>query len=170
LVPPRTRWCHQKRCADNRMATRWHHPFYLAFLIGSSKSTQHYAFLRSVIHPIVPFSLHKRGQSPTVDPHAICIVQAGSMRSFAFSTGLSHALHQVRNKAVQALRRSHHDGRKQARNSGHSLFRGPARGRSPRARISILLLSIGRRRRRQTAIHLHLVWQSATPASISPSA
>ena len=30
LVPPRARWCHQKRCADNRMAPRWHHPFYLA--------------------------------------------------------------------------------------------------------------------------------------------
>lgn len=29
LVPPRIRWCHQKRCAGNRMATRWH-PFYLA--------------------------------------------------------------------------------------------------------------------------------------------
>ena len=28
-------------------------------------------------------------------------------------------------------------GRQQARDSGHSLFRGPARGRSPRARISI---------------------------------
>jgi len=42
------------------------------------------------------------------------------------------------NRAVQAVWRSHHEGRKQARDSGHSPFRGPARGRSPRARISIL--------------------------------
>ena len=42
------------------------------------------------------------------------------------------------NRAVQAVWRSHHGGRKQARNSGHSPFRGPARGRSPRARISLL--------------------------------
>ena len=40
------------------------------------------------------------------------------------------------NRAVQAVWRSHHGGRKQARDSGHSPFRGPARGRSPRARIS----------------------------------
>ena len=42
------------------------------------------------------------------------------------------------NRAVQAVWRSHHKGRKQARDSGHSPFRGPARGRSPRARISLL--------------------------------
>src|ERR1700730_13109095 len=42
------------------------------------------------------------------------------------------------NRAVQAVWRSHHEGRKQARKSGHSPFRGPARGRSPRARISLL--------------------------------
>ncbi len=41
------------------------------------------------------------------------------------------------NRAVQAVWRSHHEGRKQARDSGHSLFRGPARGRSPRTRISL---------------------------------
>jgi hypothetical protein len=41
------------------------------------------------------------------------------------------------NRAVQAVWRSHHEGRKQARDSGHSPFRGPAGGRSPRARISI---------------------------------
>jgi hypothetical protein len=40
------------------------------------------------------------------------------------------------NRAVQAVWRSHHEGRKQARDSGYSPFRGPARGRSPRARIS----------------------------------
>jgi hypothetical protein len=34
------------------------------------------------------------------------------------------------NRAVQAVWRSHHEGRKQARNCGHSPFRGPARGRS----------------------------------------
>ncbi len=25
-------WCHPNRCADNKMAPRWHHPFYLALL------------------------------------------------------------------------------------------------------------------------------------------
>jgi hypothetical protein len=42
------------------------------------------------------------------------------------------------NRAVQAVWRSHHEGRKQARDSGHSPFRGPAKGRLRRARISIL--------------------------------
>jgi hypothetical protein len=42
------------------------------------------------------------------------------------------------NRAVQPVWRSRHEGRKQARDSGHSPFRGPARGRSPRARISLL--------------------------------
>jgi hypothetical protein len=40
------------------------------------------------------------------------------------------------NRAVQAVLRSRPEGRQQARDSGHSPFRGPARGRSPRARIS----------------------------------
>ncbi|MEH2515672.1 hypothetical protein V1279_001245 [Bradyrhizobium sp. AZCC 1610] len=42
------------------------------------------------------------------------------------------------NRVVQAVRRSRLEGRQQARDSGHSPFRGPARGRSPRARISNL--------------------------------
>jgi hypothetical protein len=44
------------------------------------------------------------------------------------------------NRAVQAVRRSRPEGRQQARDSGHSPFRGPARGRSPRARISNFFL------------------------------
>ena len=40
------------------------------------------------------------------------------------------------NRAVQAVWRSHHEGRKQARDSGHSPFRDPTGGRSPRARGS----------------------------------
>src|SRR5664279_2386878 len=35
------------------------------------------------------------GQSSPVDAYAVCIHQAGSMRSFAFGTWPSHALHQV---------------------------------------------------------------------------
>jgi hypothetical protein len=63
----------------------------------------------------------------------------GSMRSFAFSTGARRMLFiTFINRAVQATWRSHHEGRKQARNCAHSPFRGPARGRSPRARISLL--------------------------------
>jgi len=30
------RWCHLQRCADNRMATKWHHPFYLAYQNSAS--------------------------------------------------------------------------------------------------------------------------------------
>jgi len=40
------------------------------------------------------------------------------------------------NRAIQAVRRSRPRRAAQARDSGHSPFRGPARGRSPRARIS----------------------------------
>ncbi len=47
--------------------------------------------------------------------------------------GGRNALHQVRKQAVQAVVS---EGRQQARDSGHSPFRGPARRRSPRPRIS----------------------------------
>ena len=50
-----------------------------------------------------PFSLQMSGQSPTVERHAICIVQAGSMRSFAFSTGAVACSSSGSNRAVQAV-------------------------------------------------------------------
>ena len=43
------------------------------------------------------------GQSPPVNAHAVCILQAGSMRSFAFGTWPSHALHQVRRARISIL-------------------------------------------------------------------
>ena len=69
--------------------------FSLAFLIGRTKSTLNYAILRFRAHEQIPFSLHRCGQSPPVNANAVCILQAGSMRSFAFGTWPSHALHQV---------------------------------------------------------------------------
>ena len=55
--------------------------------------------------------------------------------------GLSHALHQVRKQGCPSSPALSSHGRKQARDSGHSPLRGPARGRSPRARISNLCSS-----------------------------
>ena len=52
--------------------------------------------------------------------------------------GLSHALHQVRQQGCPSSPALSSHGRKQARDSGHSPFRGPARGRSPRARIYLI--------------------------------
>lgn len=59
------------------------------------------------------------------------------MRSFAFSTRAVACSPLDLNRAVQALTAlsSPKDGSRQ--DSGHSPCRGPARGRSPRARISI---------------------------------
>jgi hypothetical protein len=114
-------------------------PLYLAFLIGRTKSTLHYAFFA--------ISLNKqRSLSRCFD----CEQRSPSARSrLAFSrrgpcvpsrSALGRRMLFIRfvNRAVQAVWRSHHDGWKQARDSGHSPFRGPARGRSPRARISLL--------------------------------
>jgi hypothetical protein len=55
--------------------------------------------------------------------------------------GPSHALHQVGKQGCPNFGALIPEGRQQARDSGHSLFRGPARGRSPRARISSFLPS-----------------------------
>jgi hypothetical protein len=113
-------------------------PLYLAFLIGRAKSTCYYAFFRLSKISSAAFSLLRSRAAFANRAGAICIHQAGSMRSFAFSTGLSHALHQVRKQGCPSSRALSSHGRQQARDSGHSPFRGPARGRSPRARISNL--------------------------------
>jgi len=68
---------------------------------------------------------------------AICIHQAGSMRSFAFSTRLSHALHQVRKQGCpssQALSSPKGGSRREIADIPR--FAAPPGGRSPRARIS----------------------------------
>jgi hypothetical protein len=82
-------------------------------------------------------SLHRSSTILVTAAMTVCTHQAGSMRSFAISTkGRRMLFIRFVNRAVQAVWRSHPEGRQQARNSGHSPFRGPARGRSPRARIS----------------------------------
>jgi hypothetical protein len=71
---------------------------------------------------------------------ARCLHSPGGVHAFPSRSARGRRMLFIRfiNRAVQAVWRSHHEGRKQARDSGHSPFRGPARGRSPRARISIL--------------------------------
>lgn len=79
----------QNQCADKNLGTKFRergNSLYLAVLIGRTKSTLNYA--------IFDFSLMRKflspgtdsGQSLHVNAHAACIHQAGSMRSFAFST------------------------------------------------------------------------------------
>jgi hypothetical protein len=99
------------------------------------KSTLSYAFLRALYfsHFRLPapttHTLHHNRERDRHSPggvHAFLRVQHSGRRMLFI---------RFVNRAVQAVRRSHHEGRKQARDSGHSPFRGPARGRSPRARI-----------------------------------
>ena len=110
-----------------------------AFLIGRAKSTPCYAFLRFLQTSSAPYLAasiassvrHQRGR----DLHS-----PGGVHAFLRVQHCGCRMLFIRfvNRAVQAVRRSHPEGRKQARDSGHSPFRGPARGRSPRARISNL--------------------------------
>src|SRR5882724_1670439 len=53
---------------------------------GHTKSTLNYAILRFFTHEHFLSLCTDCGQSPPVNVHAVCILQAGSMRSFAFST------------------------------------------------------------------------------------
>ncbi|WP_423959909.1 hypothetical protein [Bradyrhizobium sp.] len=87
-----------KQCADKYLVTPFRkrgNPLYLAFLIGRSKSTLNYAIFNFSHMRISFLSALTAGQSSPVDAHIVCILQAGSMRSFAFGTWPSHALHQV---------------------------------------------------------------------------
>jgi hypothetical protein len=70
--------------------------FYLAFLIGRTKSTLHYFFFDFSKQAALLISLLRLRAAFAISTVATCILQAGSMRSFAFGTGPSHALHQVR--------------------------------------------------------------------------
>ena len=55
--------------------------FSLAFLIGRTKSTLNYAILQFFAHEHFLSLCADCGQSPPVDAHAVCILQAGSMHS-----------------------------------------------------------------------------------------
>src|SRR5450755_2517075 len=103
------------------------HPLYLAFLIGRTKSTLNYDISRLFTHGHFLLSAPTAVRVPPVNAHAVCILQA------------THALHQVRQQGCpSSLALSSRGTEAGKRDSGHSPFRGPARGRSPRARISIL--------------------------------
>ena len=65
-----------------------------AFLIGLPSSSPNCAFLRVCTHDQIPSPLQLFGQSPTLDLHASCVHLVGTVRSFAFGTRPSHALHQ----------------------------------------------------------------------------
>ena len=142
---------------------------YLALLIGPLLSTLTYALLRSVAHVLFPSLSAQRAESAS-RPSRNFIVQAGSMRYSAFGTVAVACSRSDWNKVVQALTAlsSSKDGSRQ--DSGHSLFRGPARGRSPRARISVfapLQSTVSYTNDRQFSC----VWRNGitAPASVSAS-
>ena len=83
-------------------------------------------------------SLHRQRTDVTT-PHRDCDRHSpGGVHAFLRVQHLGRRMLFIRfvNRAVQAVRALVPEGRQQARDSGHSPFRGPARGRSPRARIS----------------------------------
>jgi hypothetical protein len=106
-------------CADNALVALRRHCFYLAFLIGRAKSIPSCRFSRLLANQasLLPsIYTHKSRHSRACDEHSPGGVHAFFLR--------------VQHQGRRML------GRQQARDSGHSPFRGPARGRSPRARIS----------------------------------
>jgi hypothetical protein len=123
--------CRQK--LRNEVPAAWH-PLYLAFPIGRTKSTLNYAISRFSAHEQILSLCTDSGQSPHLNAHAVCILQAGSMRSFACGTravacsssGSSTGLSKQSGALITR------DGK---RDSGHSPFRGPP-GDAHRARGS----------------------------------
>ncbi|SDF60129.1 hypothetical protein SAMN05216337_10632 [Bradyrhizobium brasilense] len=115
-------------------------PFYLALLIEHAKSTPSYAFLRFLQTSSAPYLAASIANSVRRQHGHDLHSPGGVRRSFAFGTWPSHALHQVRKQGCPSNRALSPEGRQQAGDSGHSPFRGPASGRSPRARISNLRL------------------------------
>jgi hypothetical protein len=76
----------EKQCADKNLGTKFRqrgNSLYLAFLIGRAKSTHSYAFLFELQPLPTPCTNNAHF---TAAAYATCIHQAGSMRSFAFST------------------------------------------------------------------------------------
>ena|SRR6266702_5795125 len=87
--PPYRERAAQKQCADKNLGTKFRqrgNSLYLAFLIGRAKSTHSYAFFRFLRTSSAPFSLLRLRAAFAISAETICILQAGSMRSLAFST------------------------------------------------------------------------------------
>ena len=142
LISTETSAIDLKQCADKNLGTKFRkrgNPLYLAFLIGRTKSTLNYDILRFLQTSSAPY-LAASIASSVRHQHGRDLHSPGGVHAFPARSARGRRMLFIRfvNRAVQAVWRSHHEGRKQARNSGHSPFRGPARGRSPRARISIL--------------------------------
>jgi hypothetical protein len=98
---------------------------YLAVLIGRSKSTHCYAFLRFFRTSIIPFSLHRSRAAFATNACTICTLQVGPCVPSRSAQGRRMLFIRFVNRAVQAVWRSPHEGRKQARDSGHSPFAAP---------------------------------------------
>jgi hypothetical protein len=127
--------CRQKLRTEGPAAG---HPLYLAFLIGRTKSTLNSAILRFSAHDHFLSLCTDAGRVRPSTRTLLAFSRRGPCVPSRSARGRRMLFIRFINRAVQAVWRSHHEGRKQARDSGHSPFRGPARGRSPRARISIL--------------------------------
>jgi hypothetical protein len=112
--------------------------FSLAFLIGRPKSTLNYDIFNFLLMSISFLSALTGGRVRPSTRTLFAFSRRGPCVPSRSTRGRRMLFIRFINRAVQAVWRSHHEGRKQARDSGHSPFRGPARGRSPRARISIL--------------------------------
>jgi hypothetical protein len=104
-----------KQCADRNLGTKFRkrgNPLYLAVLIGRTKSTLNYAISRLFTHG------HFLLSAPTavrVHPSTLTLFafsRRGPMRSFAFGTWPSHALHQVRQRGRAKVKRQLAAGRR----------------------------------------------------------
>jgi hypothetical protein len=109
---------------------------YLAILIGRAKSTHCYAFCDFSAHQPFPSHCTDREQRSRQTRARSAFSRRGPCVPSRSALGRRMLFIRFVNRAVQAVWRSHHEGRKQARDSGHSPFRDPTGGRSPRARGS----------------------------------
>ena len=100
------------------------------------------------------FFLSALTRAESARQRARCLHSPGGVHAFPARSARGRRMLFIRfvNRAVQAVWRSHHQGRKQTRDSGHSPFGGPARGRSPRAVLVIGSFSTDRRQHRQSII------------------
>ena len=141
LISMERRRIDPNQCADKHLGAKFRkrgNPLYLAFLIGRAKSTLNYAIFNFSLMSISFLSALTAGRVRPSTRTLFAFSRRGPCVPSRSARGRRMLFIRFINRAVQAVWRSHHEGRKQARDSGHSPFRGPARGRSPRARISIL--------------------------------
>lgn len=136
---PRKERARQKQCADKNLGTKFRqrgNSLYLAFLIGRARSTPSYAFLRVLQTSSAPYLAASIANSVRYQ-HGHDLHSPGGVHALLRVQHLGCRMLFIRlvNRAV-----SNQSGplvpEGRARDSGHSLFRGPARGRLPRGRIS----------------------------------